>query len=398
MLAAAPAPTGRSQSMITSRFHPLLDAITRSARSRYVVALVLGCVASNAGAQISGIQPGSSLPDAFVGKFYAVTFTAVHPFGGLPVTWSITPGCLDGSGLTFSPLSLPATSARLQGVPTRQSSFDCIVTALDAGDNSFEKSYHLDVVQGCTRPRITSEPPPPAEPGVPYSYAVTAIGIPHPLRFAALGLPQGLTINPTTGVISGATTAGGSHPVTIIVSGCGRPAVQSLSFVVGTGTVELFLTSAPNPAFFGQPVAVQVRAIGGASVPTGTVLLCAVGPGQFCAAPVGAPPPGTDPALIVPLQAAALDAEGNAAFTLTGLSIQNYALQAYYGGDSGHAEARAGPVDQFVIKGPSFPPASATTMKGRIALEAVPAASEPAPALVALGVGGACARPSRWRA
>ena len=385
--------------MNLSRFHPLLAAIAGPRRCGHAAAFALACLTSSAGAQlsgISGIQPGSPLPDAFVGKFYSVTFTPVHPFGGLPVSWSITPGCLDGSGLTFGPLSASAASARLQGIPTRQGSFDCIVTALDAGDNSFQKSYRLDVVQGCTRPRITSEPPPPAEPGVPYSYAVTAFGIPHALRFAALGLPQGLTINATTGVISGTTVAGGSHRVTIIVSGCGRPAIQNLTFVVGTGSVELFVTSAPNPAFFGQPVAVQVRAVGGASVPTGTILLCAVAPGQFCAAPVGSPPPGTDPALVVPPQAAPLDAEGNAAFSLTGLSIQNYALQAYYGGDSSHAEARAAPVDQFVIKGPSFPPASASS-EARVALEPIPAAQDSAPALLALGI-GVRARRSRRRA
>jgi hypothetical protein len=383
--------------MIISRSHPLLAGIAWPPCSPRLVALVLAFAAIDVGAQISSIQPGSALPDAFVGKFYAVTFTPVHPFGGLPVSWSITPGCLDGSGLAFSPLSLPAASARLQGVPTRQGSFDCVVTAIDAGDNVFQKNYHLDVVQGCTRPRITSEPPPAAEPGVPYNYRVMAFGIPHALLYAALGLPQGLTIDATTGVISGTTTAGGSHPVTIIVSGCGRPAVRSLTFVVGTGSVKLFLTSAPNPAFFGQAVAVQVHASGGASVPTGTVLLCVVGLGQYCAAPVGAPPPGTDPALVVALQAAPLDAEGNAAFILIDLSIQNYALQAYYGGDSGHAEARTGPVDQFVIKGPSFPPAKAATAKASVVPEAIPALSDHALALLALGIGVICALQLRGR-
>jgi hypothetical protein len=61
--------------------------------------------------------------------------------------------------------------------------------------------------------------------------------------------------------------------------------------------------------------------------------------------------------MIPPLRTATLDAAGSAAFTLSGLPIQNYTLQAYYGGDATHAEARSVTIDQFVIKGPVFPPA-----------------------------------------
>jgi hypothetical protein len=87
------------------------------------------------------------------------------------------------------------------------------------------------------------------------------------------------------------------------------------------------------------------------------VLLCVAGTGQFCAPPVGAPPAGTPPGEIPPLLSAPLDASGIATFTLNGLLIDTFVLQAYYGGDTGHGPASAGPIDEFVIKGVLLPPA-----------------------------------------
>src|SRR5205085_11829039 len=152
--------------------------------------------------------------------------------------------------------------------------------------------------------------------------------------FSGLGLPPGIAINASTGVISGTTDIGGAYPVTIVVAGCGRSGIQNFTLVVGTAPVTLTLASAPNPAVFGQDIAVSVHAAGGASVPAGTVLLCVVASGEFCATPVGAPPAGTPGNLIPPLQSGTLDAGGNAAFTVRGLAIQNYIMQAYYAGDA----------------------------------------------------------------
>ena len=53
-------------------------------------------------------------------------------------------------------------------------------------------------------------------------------------------------------------------------------------------------------------------------------------------------------------------ASGNATFMVRGLAIQNYVLQAYYGGDATHSAARSQTVDQFVIKGVVLPPAKAS--------------------------------------
>jgi hypothetical protein len=260
----------------------------------------------------------------------------------------------------------------------------------DAGDNVFSRLYQIDIVRACTSPRITSNPPPPSiDPGVFFVYQILATGR-QPRTFSALGLPPGLRLDPQSGVISGTTSAGGTYKVTVIVKNCGRPAIQNFTLVVGKGPVSVALSNAPNPAVFGQDIAVLVHTSGGATAPSGAVLLCVIGTGEFCASPVGAPPPGTPPGLIPPLRSATLDAAGNAGFTLSGLSIQNYVLQAYYGGDASHAEARSGAVDQFVIKGPVFPPSRGSphgpAAPASASAQAVPALSLPLLGLLALAL------------
>jgi len=68
-----------------------------------------------------------------------------------------------------------------------------------------------------TAPTITSGTPAPATAGSPYTTTVTATGSPTP-TYTATGLPAGLTINGTTGVISGTPTAPGDSTVTITAS------------------------------------------------------------------------------------------------------------------------------------------------------------------------------------
>jgi hypothetical protein len=90
------------------------------------------------------------------------------------------------------------------------------------------------------------------------------------------------------------------------------------------------------------------------------------------------------------LRTATLDAAGNAAFTLSGLPIQDYVLQVFYGGDATHADALSAPIDQFVIKGPVFPPLKGSAgprgPKAAASAEPIPALSPELLGLLALAI------------
>ncbi len=347
----------------------------------------LAFCATAASAQLIGMKPVSLvLPNATLNKFYSVTFSAIPPNPNFALFWFSGEGCFNGSGLTFNGGN--GNTAAVSGVPTALGVYTCAVTVEAEDPGTITQTYTLHVVKACTAPQITSGYPPAATAGVPYSFTVSATGK-SPLTFAAMGLPAGLAIDPASGAITGTTNATGNHAVSVMVTACGRTALQDFTLVVNApppAMVALSLTSQPNPSVFGQPVTAVAHATAGGVAPAGNVLLCVIIAGQFCAAPVGAPPAGTDPSLIPPLLSAPLDANGNATFTLDGLLIQNYVLQAYYGGDAAHASAGAGPVDQFVIKGLLLPPTHAA-LRPRAAQQDPPAAT-PIPTLswTALGL------------
>jgi alpha-galactosidase len=82
-------------------------------------------------------------------------------------------------------------------------------------------------------PRITG-----ATPGRPFLFRISASGE-GPLSFAADGLPQGLQLDPGTGIITGAIQEAGRFPVQVTVTGPGGTATADLSIVGGVDALAL---------------------------------------------------------------------------------------------------------------------------------------------------------------
>jgi hypothetical protein len=309
---------------------------------------------------ISDIVFPTPLPPAQVDHPYSFTFIPVN-VGGVLI-WSIGPlgaNCLPAT----SGLQLDAKTGVLSGAPTVAAIYNCTITAKDhvigaPGFTTVTKNFTLVVDQGspppppgCVPPTITSGAFPRATVGVPYAFTVTASGD-LPVTFSVSGLPPGLAVDPASGAISGVPTQAGAFSLTLGArNGCGPDAAQTQTLNVVRSASVMSMTATPDPAYFGQAVIVVVRAAGGPSAPQGVVMLCARETTAFCPAPFDTVPPGTPASAIRAPLSAPLDASGEATFTLSGLSIDNYLLEANYGGDAAHDAASAGPIDEFVIKG-----------------------------------------------
>ena len=104
-------------------------------------------------------------------------------------------------------------------------------------------------------PNITSATSAAATVGTAFTYTITASN--SPTSFAATGLPAGLTLTTTTGVISGTPTTAGSYPVTLTATNTGGASPNAtLTITVSTALVPILTT---------QPIAQVVLAGGSAT-------------------------------------------------------------------------------------------------------------------------------------
>jgi len=148
-----------------------------------------------------------TLPDGDPGVFYTQTITAS---GGVPPhTFSVTSGSLPPG------LALNSTTGVIAGVPTTVGIFNFTVTAFDANFCPGTRTYTVVIGNPCTGVTITLSPTslPSGTQGQSYSQQVTATGGTEPYQYAitAGSLPPGLTLDVSTGVISGVPTTPGAY-------------------------------------------------------------------------------------------------------------------------------------------------------------------------------------------
>jgi len=192
-----------------------------------------------------------SLPGAVVGVAYSATVAAAG--GDAPYAWSATGILPDG-------LTLNATSGVISGTPTRAGSFDFTVLVRDRNNQSANRSFRIAVGSGLT---ITTESLPGAVVGVTYSATVAAAGGDAPYAWTATGiLPDGLTLNGTTGVVSGTPTRAGSFDFTVLVRDRNnQSANRGFRIAVGPG---LTITTESLPgAVAGVAYTASISAAGG---------------------------------------------------------------------------------------------------------------------------------------
>jgi large repetitive protein len=205
----------------------------------------------------------ATVPGGSVGvAFPATTISASG--GAAPYAYSITAGALPTG------LSLNGSTGALSGTPTAAGPFNFTVKALDA--NSFSGNQAYSLVIGAAALSLSPATLPGATAEASYTTTLTSTGgtLPYTYAVTAGSLPAGISLNASTGVISGTTVASGSFPVTVRVTdsstGAGAPfsAQNNYSLAVAAPAISLVPSIVPGGAVAANYTA-TISASGGVS-------------------------------------------------------------------------------------------------------------------------------------
>jgi len=123
-------------------------------------------------------------------------------------------------------LAVDPVAGAITGTPTATGVSTVTISASNAGGTG---SATLTITVASATPVITSATTDNATVGTVYSYQITASNL--PTSYGATGLPDGLSVDPVAGTISGTPTTAGSWAVTVTATNDG-----------GTGTITLVIT------------------------------------------------------------------------------------------------------------------------------------------------------------
>jgi hypothetical protein len=211
----------------------------------------------------------NSLPNGSINQPYAV---ALSPSGGItPYTWGLKAGSSPlPSGLTLT------SNGIISGEPTVTSNATHTFTLSDATSLTVEKALQLSI--RAIPLSITNTSLPQGTANQSYSATLTATGGTGAYTWGLAGgspaLPTGLTLNPSTGEISGVPNSTSSRTLTFTVTDQTPPTPQSatktLPLIIGGAPPNLIITTnSPLPAgTMTQPYSAALTSSGGTGIQT----------------------------------------------------------------------------------------------------------------------------------
>ena len=180
----------------------------------------------------------SSLPGGTVGTSYTAT-TLAATGGTPPYTWSVASGALPG-GLSIS------SAGVISGTPTAAGTFSVTLKVTDSAQVTTTQAFTITVTAALT---ITTATLPNGTVGAAYSQTLALAGGSGTFTWSvsAGALPGGITLNSSTGSLSGTPSAPGAFTFTVSVTGGGQTATQSFTITVGVPSAPSY-TVTPTTA------------------------------------------------------------------------------------------------------------------------------------------------------
>ena len=161
--------------------------------------------------------------------------TSVIGFNGSPFTYQITasnsPASFNASGLPTG-LSVNTSTGLISGTVNTTGTFSANLSAINTGGTG--TATLAITILNPPIPVISSALKATGTNGYAFNYQITASN--NPTSFGAAGLPTGLSVNTSTGLISGTPTVTGTFATTISAANAG-----------GMGSSKLTLTILPTP-------------------------------------------------------------------------------------------------------------------------------------------------------
>jgi hypothetical protein len=268
----------------------------------------------------------TSLPSGTVGTPYTGA-TLASSGGTAPVSWSVPANSLPNG------LSLNTSTGAITGTPTAPGTASFTVTATDSGSphQTATANLSITVVSGQAALAVTTTTLPNGTVGFVYpSATLQSSGGTGPVSWSvpANSLPSGLSLNTSTGAITGTPTAPGTTHFTVTATDSSSPqqtATATLSITIVPAGNGVTLTSSLNPSIVGQSV--TFTAVVSPSTATGTV--------RFYDATTKI---GRDATIV----------NGVATFTTDDLDVGSHVITAQYKGNAIYAPATSDPLTQMV--------------------------------------------------
>ena len=183
----------------------------------------------------------ASLPAGDVSLAYSSTLTFS---GGIsPVTWSVTVGALPGG------LTLNASTGQFSGTPTAAGAFNFTVQASDSTNPVQQATKALSITINAQLAVSTSSLPNGTQ-GAAYNATLQSTGGTAPVNWSLFSgtLPPGLSLNASTGIISGTPSgsAGTSNFTVQTTDSLNQTATKALSILINPAPLAIQTSSLAN--------------------------------------------------------------------------------------------------------------------------------------------------------